>query len=330
MRLRGWGIVLLAAVLVAGAGYYAWWRFARPELPEGFAQANGRIESEQVQIATKFAGRVAEVLAGEGRMVEAGAVVARMDAKDLQAQLQEGQAQVRRLERAREQAAAAIAQSIASRTLARRELVRAENLHRKGFLPTERLDQARAAMDVAEAGYNAAIAGLSQAEAATDAARANVLRIETALEDSVLVAPRRGRIQYKLVQSGEVVAAGAPVLTLLDLGDVYMTIFLPAREAGRLALGDEARIVLDPVPQYVIPATVSFVAADAQFTPKSVETKDEREKLMFRIKLTIAPELLTAYEPQVKTGVRGVGYVRTRKDAVWPGNLSVKLPDPPK
>ena len=94
-------------------------------------------------------------------------------------------------------------------------------------------------------------------------------------------------MQYQLARAGDVVAAGAPIVTILDLTDVYMTIFLPAADAGRISVGDEARIILDPVPDYVVPASVSFVAADAQFTPKTVETKDERAKLMFRMKLKV-------------------------------------------
>ena len=107
-----------------------------------------------------------------------------------------------------------------------------------------------------------------------------------------------------------------------------MTIFLPAADAGALAIGDDARLILDPAPQYVIPAKVTFVAGDAQFTPKAVETKDEREKLMFRVKLTIDPKLLSIWESRVKTGVRGVGYVRVKRDATWPAVLAVKLPAP--
>ena len=94
-------------------------------------------------------------------------------------------------------------------------------------------------------------------------------------------------MQYQLARNGEVVAAGGKILTILDLQDVYMTVFLPAATAGKLEIGGEARIILDPVPQYVIPASVSFIAADAQFTPKTVETAEEREKLMFRVKLKV-------------------------------------------
>ena len=133
-------------------------------------------------------------------------------------------------------------------------------------------------------------------------------------------------MQYRLARAGEVVAAGQRVLTILDLNDVYMTIYLPAKEAGQLALGDEARTILDPVPQYVFPSTISFVATEAQFTPKSVETAEEREKLMFRVKLQADPEVLKKYHRQVKTGVRGLGFVRTDPKVPWPAELTVKLP----
>jgi len=132
-------------------------------------------------------------------------------------------------------------------------------------------------------------------------------------------------VQYRLARAGEVVAAGQRVLTILDLNDVYMTIYLPAKPAGSVALGDEARMVLDSFPQYIIPATVSFVATDAQFTPKSVETAEEREKLMFRIKLQVDPKVLGKYHTQVKTGLRGIGFVRT-SSVSWPDDLAVKLP----
>ena len=104
-----------------------------------------------------------------------------------------------------------------------------------------------------------------------------------------LVAPRDGRIQYRLSNVGEVLPAGGKVFTLLDIGDVYMNIYLPTGQPGRVAIGADARIVLDAYPDYPVPARVSFVANEAQFTPKMVETQSERDKLMFRIKLRIDP-----------------------------------------
>jgi HlyD family secretion protein len=317
------GVVALA---VAAGAYYAWLQQTRSSLPEGIVQANGRIEAEQVQVATKLAGRVVEIGADEGDMVDAGAVLARMDDSELQAQLRGAKAQVNRAEHARMQVEASIAQRESQRALARQEYQRAQVLHDKGYFPTERLDQRRSELNVAEAVYQAALASLDDALAAIEVAQADVVRLESLIGDTLLKAPVRGRVQYRLAQPGEVLAAGSSVLTLLDLTDVYMTVFLPASAAGPLALGSEARLILDPVPQYVVPATVTFVAGEAQFTPKSVETQEERDKLMFRVKLSIAPALLKQYERQVKTGVRGLAYVRVRQDAAWPDNLAVKLP----
>ena len=140
------------------------------------------------------------------------------------------------------------------------------------------------------------------------------------------MSPRSGRVQYLIHRAGEVVDAGTRILTILDLNDVYMTIYLPAAQAGKLAIGDEARMILDPFPQYVVPATVSFVATEAQFTPKSVETAEEREKLIFRVKLQVDPKVLGKYHTEVKTGVRGLGFVRTDSNVPWPDDLVVKLP----
>ncbi|PXW52436.1 HlyD family secretion protein [Chelatococcus asaccharovorans] len=303
-----------------------WDKLSGKRLPADIVMTNGRLEAEQVLVAAKFAGRVVEVLVEEGQVVDKGAVVARMDTAELDAQLAGVEAQVRRAEKSAAEAEAAIAQRESELVLARQEYERALTLSQRGYGTVQQVDQRRSQMNAMDAARRAAVASLDQAEAAADAARADVARIRSLLDDAVLTAPRRGRVEYKLVQSGEVVAAGAPIATLLDLSDVYMTVFLPARAAGRLALGDEARIVLDPAPDYVIPATVNFVASEAQFTPKTVETADEREKLMFRVKLRIGPSLLKQYESRVKTGVRGVAYVRLSPTATWPADLAVKLP----
>lgn len=302
-----------------------WKRITGEKLPADITSTNGRLEAEQVLVSAKFAGRVTQVLVEEGQIVDAGAVVARMDTAELDAQLLGAVAQVRRAERAAAESEAAIAQRESERILARQEYERASTLADRGFGTVQQRDQRRSQLDATEAAYRAATASLDAANASADAARADVARIQSQLSDAVLVAPRRGRVEYKLVQSGEVVAAGAPIATLLDLADVYMTVFVPAKVAGRLRLGDEARIILDPAPEFTIPATVSFVATEAQFTPKTVETADEREKLMFRVKLRIAPALLKQYEPMVKIGVRGMAYVRTGTTA-WPESLAVKLP----
>jgi HlyD family secretion protein len=317
-------IVLLLAAAGAAAGA-SWWVEHLNALPPYIAMANGRLEAEQVEIATKFAGRIAVVLAKEGDMVHAGDVLARMDIKELQAQLAAAEAQVRKAEHEKVMAEAQIAQRNGERVFAMQEIQRTATLIEKGWSTRELLDQRQKDLRVAQAGYDTAVASLDAAKAQITAGEAEVARLQSQINDSTLVAPAGGRIQYKLAQPGEVLAAGGRVLTLLDLGDVYMTIFLSARVAGPLAIGDEARVTLDPLPGYVFPAKVTFVATEAQFTPKTVETPEEREKLMFRVKLSIDPELRERYEAQAKTGIRGIGFVRTER-ASWPDSLAVRLP----
>ena len=316
----------LAVLTAATAGSVGWRELHRSPYPEWVAMSNGRLEAERIDITSKLPARLIEVLVDEGQMVDKGAVLVRLDAAEIEAQLRAGEAQVRRAEQAIDEAQHVVVLRESLRTLAKQEFDRTSSLVPKQAASVETLDQRRAALDAAEAAYQQGISSHGQAEAVLEAAQADVARLRSVLSDTVLTAPRRGRVQYKLMQAGEVAAAGSRILTLLDLADVYMTGFLSASAAAQLALGDEARLILDPIPQYVVPAHVSFVAAEAQFTPKSVETSEEREKLMFRVKLKIAPDLLKKFESQVKTGVRGVGFVRTHRDAPWPASLETKLP----
>ncbi|QPC44592.1 HlyD family efflux transporter periplasmic adaptor subunit [Kaustia mangrovi] len=319
-------LIAAALVALAAAGAYYWYTVLASRLPDGIAESNGRIEAEQVDIASKQAGRVIEILVDEGDMVEAGEVVARMQSDEVAAQLRAAEAQLRESRQARREAEATLAQQKSQLDLAEREYERARRLHEQGYATTELLDQQQSRLTTARALVDATQASIDRAEATIAASQATVDRLKTLMDDTVLKAPRSGRVQYRLVQPGEVVAAGARILTILDLGDVYMTIYLPARYAGRLAIGAEARLVLDPIPDYVVPATVSFVAAEAQFTPKAVETADERDNLSFRVKLQVPVEILRKYRDKVKTGVRGLGYVRVDEATEWPSWLAVTLP----
>ncbi|MEZ5854617.1 MAG: HlyD family efflux transporter periplasmic adaptor subunit [Hyphomicrobiaceae bacterium] len=249
-----------------------------------------------------------------------------MDTRELEAQIREAQAGTAQAEQQHAQAESLIAQRKIELALAELELKRALTLVDKGVTPKEQLDQRRSARDTAAAALNSANAQAALAKASIAAASARVDTLKASLLDSVLVAPRAGRIQYRLALGGEVLPAGGKVVTLLDLSSVYMTIYLPTVDAGRLAIGSEARIVLDAAPQYVVPATVSFVAADAQFTPKFVETRNEREKLMFRVKLQIPQDTLKRYAALVKTGIPGLAYVKVARSAQWPEKLAVRLP----
>jgi len=315
---------LVIAGLLAAAGY-AWWD-SRDRLPDYLASGNGRIEAEIVHVAAKYAGRVTEVRVQEGDRVEVGQVVALMDSRELKADLAGAEARVAQAIADRAVAAAQIVEKRSLLRYADRELDRAVSLLKSGHATEERVDQRRADRDSLEAGLRAAEARLAAAERAEEAARAEVEGVRAQLDETELKAPRPGRVQYRLTEPGEILAAGGRVLTIADLTDVTMTIFLPTAEAGRLAIGSAARIVLNAAPEYVFPARISFVADTAQFTPREVETRSERDKLMFRVKLRVAPDLLQQYEDRVKPGLPGDAYVMLAPDKEWPESLAVRLP----
>jgi HlyD family secretion protein len=313
-------VVLLAATAIGGV---YWWRASQPILPPGIAWGNGRLEADEIDIDTKFAGRIAELQADEGDLVKAGQVVAVMDTRDLQASLKKAEAVVLQSWRSLEQAKAAVEQQKSQVLLAKQELERARALVPKGIMSKEMMDQRQQQMDAAIAALNASTARVGEAEHALDAATHDVEFYEVNIKDNTLIAPRDGRIQYRIANVGEVLPAGGRVFTMLDTSYVYMDIYLPTTDAGRIRLGSDARILLDAYPGRAIPAKVTFLASQAQFTPKTVETKDERDKLMFRIRVRVDAELLSTRAEAVRSGLPGVAYVRTESSVSWPPQLQV-------
>ena len=301
-------------------------RIMGTSMPEGIVKTNGRIEATQVDVAAKYPGRLVDITVEEGSEVKAGQVVGRVSSPEYEAQLRAAQSNVDKAEQSLAEAESLITQRNAVLAAAKSDFERGKELVGKQIITQQTFDQRQRNFEGSEASVKGATAQRDQADAAIKSAQAEVERIESILQDLVLVSPRTGRVQYQLARNGEVIAAGGKVLTILDLQDVYMTIFLPAAVAGKLEIGGEARIILDPAPQYVVPAKVSFVAADAQFTPKTVETSEEREKLMFRAKLQLDAAVLKQYSSRVKTGVRGLGIVRSNPATPWPDDLQVKLP----
>ena len=315
------------AGLMAAGGYYYWQTSIRTDLPEGIAVANGRLEANQIDIATKLAGRVIEVVPREGDTVAAGQVVARLDPAEYKAQLDISIADAERARQALAVAESTIQVRRSEMTLAEQDFQRTSTLARKGIAANERLDQRQQQLTGATAAFRMSEAQAAEAKAAIASAEAMINHMKSFLDETEIRSPVRGRVQYRLAEPGAVLGAGGRILTLLDLSDVTMTVFLPAGDAGRLKIGGEARIVLDVAPDAVFPMRVSFVDPEAQFTPKTVETASEREKLMFRVKLRAPPELIERTSDRVLSGLRGVAYLRTSEEAVWPDRLAIKPPE---
>ena len=317
-------ILIIVAVVVVGGGAVAWFVLHNPGLPPGFAGANGRLEAKQVDVATKYQGRIKDVLADEGDTVDAGQIVAKLDTEPLEAQLRSDEAKIKEAQDNRRTALAEVAAKQAEFNYSEKQYRRSKELVARGAVSEQEADVDQAHMEMTRAALLGAQAQAVRTQSAIDAATADAERVKAEIEDSVLKAPIRGRVQNRLAEPGEVLPAGGKVLALVDLSDVYMYIFLPEPVAGKVALGSEARIVLDAAPEYPIKAVISFVSPKAQFTPKTVETAEERHNLTFRVKLQLDKNRLRQFEPFVKVGIPGMGYVRLDSGTDWPPMLQAK------
>jgi HlyD family secretion protein len=327
-KYRKWLILAGAAVVIALIFGYRKIHEMRTALPKGIASGNGRIQAREVDVASKNQLRVKEVLVAEGDLVKPGQIVVQMDTLTLQAELAEANEKVATAREQLAAARAAIAKRHAEVDLAKIEKKRSTALLQENAGSQREVDVRTMAVKTTAAGLTADEGNLHVAEAQVKVEEANVATIQTRIDDATLRAPVLGRVLYRLAEPGEVLAPGGKALTLINLQDVYMEIFLPSEQAAAVKMGSEARFTVDYEPNRVAPGYVSFVSPEAQFTPKEVETKSEREKLMFRVKIQVPQELVSHYIEHIKTGVRGEGYVKTNESVAWPERLQHNLVTP--
>ena len=329
-------LLLPAAVIAAlAAGAATYFRHQNGNtLPDNIAVSNGRLELERYDVASLYAGRVQNVLVDEGSEVKAGDVLAELSSDIASGKVEEAMAgeSVARAD-------AQIAAQQQQQKVAQMELDNAGRLQSEDLVsPAEtqrrrsQRDGAAAAVKAAQAAKSEALAMVRQAQAAVAEAQAGVAArqaqvktAESAQSDMKITSPKDGRVEYRIAETGSVIAAGSKVISLIDPSDASMNIFLPNAQAAVLKVGDEARIVLDGL-DAVFPAKISFIATNAQFTPKAVETANERAKLMFKVKLKIPADIALKYNRLLKGGMTGNGYVRTNTQSGWPAELAVKLP----
>ena len=314
-----------------------------------FVHGNGRIEATEINIAAKLAGKVEEIKVQEGDKVKAKQILVVMQTNVLNANLAQAKAKHQQCIATETSARAMIGVREATLNSAKAKLDRAQatlqNAEKeynrfKKLLQTDATSQkhfdtaealyltAQADLKAAQAEVTEATANVNAAKADAEGAKANILAAQADIEsiqadinDSYLTAPVDGRIQYRVAEPHEVLSAGGRALNMVDLTDVYMTFFLSEKDTGKVRIGADVRIVLDVAPDYPIPAKVTYVASVAQFTPKTVETQVERQKMMFRIKAHVNRELLALLIDYVKTGLPGVAWVRVDPNAPWPKEL---------
>jgi HlyD family secretion protein len=296
-------VTMVVLFLLAGTlAFYLYINKDKNAVPQGFVMGNGRLEATEVDIATKLAGRLTEVLAKEGDFVDKNQIVAKIDTSTFQALLKQAEAEVKRAKQARETALSRVEGIRVKRELALKELERSNTLFAKNIFTQQEHDRNQTVKETYDAEYAAAKSLIVETE-----------RLKTEINDCMLRSPIKGTVLSRLAEPGEVLPNGGKVLTIIDNTDIYMNVYLSEQYAGIIPLGGDAKVVLDAIPDRQFLARVAYVSEKAQFTPKEVETTEERQKLVFRVRISFQE----FNDPRLKPGMPGVAYIRLNPSVKW-------------
>jgi HlyD family secretion protein len=281
---RVWILVVLAVVVAGSTAVFVVQRLR--QAPESaFLVASGRIEGRLTTLSARSTGRVAEIRADEGRTVRRGEVLVQLADPALRERINSLAARVHRTE--------------ASLAQAERELTRNQKLAVDNFVSPQAVERARLEVDVQSG--------------ALREARAQLAEQQQYLDEMTVRAPTDGTVLVRTVERGEWVQPGTPLFTMVDLNQLYLKIYVPEPDIGKVVHDQEARVFVDAFPRRFFPARVSRIASEAEFTPKNVETREERVKLVFAVELALDenPEGL------LKPGMPADAVVRLEEGPAW-------------
>ena len=339
MRLTTLFLVLAVAAAAVAILYFRG-EIQQPDNLYGIYESNGRTELKRIDVASIYSGRVEEYLVQEGDTVKKGQIIARLKDTQTKGRVNNAKASLAASESALMASGEQLAKidseikALSEKVrLAKIELENARKLRKDNLIGQTELERRISALNQYTANLETARSSRQEAKWNMDRnshlVEQNRAQLDMALDadsDMVITSPIDGYVEYTLTDPGSVIASGGRVAALLDPLDLTLDLFVPSQKVSNLSVGDEARIVIDGL-DAVIPAKISFIAADAQFTPKFVETAEERAKLMFKVTLRISPELLKKHARLFNGGMPALGYVRFDPNAAWPAALAVKMPD---
>lgn len=314
MKGKSW-ILLVAATLVSLVAAIGWWSYDRKSqaVPAGVIVASGRLEGARVRVSAQASGRITRVAVREGDVLEAGQLIAELDARDERSTAEGARATVAaaeaRVEEARRQVAALESQARFAAT----EAARYRRLFEVDAVARQAAERAETEAESLADQLQAARAAHQLALRQVDLARAQLASAEIYLDETTVSAPVAGRITAELARVGETVAPGVPIVELLRAENMKLRVYLPLAEANRVSPGDEARVYVEAGSAGPYVGTVEHVAAEAEFTPKDVHMPDERATLVFGVVIRI-PEP----DPALKDGFPADAYIRWDPAAGWP------------
>lgn len=315
--------VIVVALLATG-----YFKFLKPKPAPGDFAASGTVEATDAALGFQVPGRIEWIGPHEGDRVKAGDTIARLDRTELiarraqaQAQLGAAKAMLAELEAGSrseelEQARSAARVAADRVTDAQRDFDRVQRLLQGGAVAQEAFDKAKLALNVATAQRVQADEQLKLVEAGPRQERvaaqramvaqgeASIRQADAALENAVIKAPFSGLVAVRDREQGETVGAGAPVLTIVNLDDRWIRIYVSENEIGAVHIGESASITSDTYAGKTYTGTVSFIASQAEFTPRNVQTTEERVKLVYAVKVRITGDAANELKPGMPADVR--------------------------
>jgi len=266
-------LIIIIAIIIAALFFFV---YKNGVLKTGAIKVSGNIEATDVRLSFRVAGQVEELLADEGSVLKAGEIVARLNTDEL--------VKIRNREAASLKAAEF--QVVQDGT----DFVRAENLFNVGAIPAQKRDLAKTKAD--------------SSRALVDQLRSSLELANTRLAFAELASPINGYVIVKSAEAGEVVQMGAPIFTAIDLNDVWLTAYINESDLGRVKLNQKAYVKTDTYPFKRYNGRISFISQQAEFTPKQIQTTEERVKLVYRVKIKCDNSNL-----ELKPGMPADGYI---------------------
>jgi HlyD family secretion protein len=319
--------IIIAPIVVLLIALVAWVVLRNPDDDGRRITASGTIEGTEADLGFQIGGRVAQVNVREGDRVVAGAVLARIDQDELDArqsaaiaQTEAARALLAELQRGarpeevrQSQSGVAAAQQRMQESEA--ALARARRLYEGGAISREALDQAQTAHTAARAQYQQSREQLSMVNqgprreridaqrAVVRQSEAAVAQVQAGIDNASIRAPFNGVVTVRHREPGESTSPGAPVVTVMNTQDRWVRIYVREDQVGRVAIGQQARITSDSHPGKIFNGRVSFIASEAEFTPRNVQTEEERVKLVYAVKVTIVGDSALELKPGVPADV---------------------------
>lgn len=318
-------LILLVIAIAVVSHLVTNWRYIT--MGSNIERSNGRMEAESYDVSAMYPGRLEKLYVKEGDLVKKDEPMALISSTDQKNQLLIAENQATGLQSKLRQIEAKAEAARSKLELSKLQYTNAVSLSKQNLISPTELKMKKIQLDADKALLAEAQAGVDEVRNGIKEADLQITRLKDVIGEFELLSPANGKVEQSILDEGSIVPQGGRVFTVTREDEYHINVFYPTNVASQLKVGDEARVMVDGIDK-VFPATVDFVDNKTQFTPKFVETKNERAKFMFKVKVKIDPKVVAAYEGILKSGIPADAYVNVDPSKGFPSFLNDNLATP--